>query len=71
MRDQDLEPKFSWTLIFFVTGISFLCFCGAMKILNDSYPSSFLWVGMVSLILGGISAIGSRILKEEEAQETE
>lgn len=59
MRDQDIEPKFSWPLAFFVTGISFLTFFYVLEILNESCPRIFLWIGIATLILAIICGIVS------------
>jgi len=55
MRDKDIEPDFSWTIAFFVTGICFLIFSGFLKLLNNHLPPVFLWVGIISLAFGCIS----------------
>jgi len=63
MIDQDLEPKFSWTLAFFISGVSFLIFCKILELLNSSYPRLFLWVGITGLIAGCFMAFMSFIIK--------
>jgi hypothetical protein len=66
MRDQDLEPKFSWPLAFFVTGISFIAFFYILEKLNEAVPSIFLWVGIVALGLAIVSGIGSLFMKPKQ-----
>ncbi|MER3497338.1 MAG: hypothetical protein C4308_01220 [Chitinophagaceae bacterium] len=66
MRDPDIEPGISWTIVFFVTGISFLSFCCALKFLNNEYPPAFLWIGLGTVALGCISFAISRLLRNEE-----
>ncbi|HEV8286236.1 MAG TPA: hypothetical protein VGQ09_18135 [Chitinophagaceae bacterium] len=63
MRDQDLEPKFSWPIAFFITGISFIAFFFIFEKLNDALPVIFLWIGIATLTLAIISGIGSLFIK--------
>ncbi len=63
MRDQDLEPKFSWPLAFFITGLSFIAFFYILGKLNEAIPVIFLWIGITALVLAIISGIGSLLGK--------
>lgn len=63
MRDKDLEPTFPWTLLFFITGLCYFVFAGILKLLNTTLPVVFFWIGIVSVSLGCISAVGSLVLK--------
>jgi len=63
MRDQDLEPKFSWPLAFFVTGISFISFFYLLERLNETIPVIFLWIGIAAIVLAIVSGIGSLLMK--------
>jgi hypothetical protein len=67
MRDQDLEPKFSWTLAFFITGISFLTFFYLLEKLNESHPAIFFWIGITTLGMSAISGMGSLITKQKSS----
>jgi hypothetical protein len=67
MRDKDLEPKFSWTLAFFVTGISFLIFCKVLEMINDNYPVFFLWIGITALVAGCIAGLVSLVMKSKNS----
>ncbi len=66
MRDQDVEPKFSWPLALFVTGISCLIFCKVLELLNDSYPAFFLWIGITALVTGCIVGLVSLVMKPKK-----
>jgi len=63
MRDQDLEPKFSWPLAFFITGLSFIAFFYILEKLNEAMPAIFLWIGITALVLAIISGLGSLLAK--------
>jgi hypothetical protein len=65
MRDQDLEPRFSWTLALFVTGFCFLIFCKVLEILNNNYPAFFLWIGIAALVGGCIVGLCSLRIKSK------
>lgn len=64
MKDQDLEPSFSWPLALFVTSISFLAFFYILQKLNEDSPRIFFWVGISCLVLAIIFGIGSLFMKE-------
>lgn len=66
MNDKDLDPKFSWTVPFIVTGLCFFIFSFILKLLNDGFPSIFLWIGIASSILGCISGASLLFQKEPE-----
>lgn len=66
MRDQDIEPKFSWPLAFFTTGLSFTSFFYVLEKLNEPIPAIFLWVGVTALILAIVSFIGSLVMKVKQ-----
>ena len=63
MRDQDIEPKFSWPLALFVSGISFLAFFYILEKLKENSPRIFLWIGVASLFLAFGCGIGSLFIK--------
>jgi amino acid transporter len=63
MRDQDLEPKFSWPLAFFITGICFVVFFYILEKLNEAIPLIFLWIGIIAIVLAIISGISSLLMK--------
>jgi len=67
MIDQDLEPKFSWTLALFVMGVSFLIFCKLLELLNSSYPKLFIWVGITALTAGCLNAFFSFITRPKNS----
>jgi len=67
MIDQDLEPKFSWPLALFVLGVSFLIFCKILELLNSSYPTVFIWVGLTALTGGCITAFFSFMMKPKNS----
>jgi len=67
MRDQDLEPKFSWPLAFFITGISFIAFFYILEKLNEAIPAIFLWIGIAALALAIISGISSLLTKPRQS----
>jgi hypothetical protein len=66
MRDQDLEPKFSWPLAFFVTGISFISFFYLLERMHESIPAIFLWIGIAAVVLAIVSGIGSLLMKPKQ-----
>jgi hypothetical protein len=59
MKDQDLDHKFSWTVLLLVTGVCFLLFCATLKMLGDSYSPIFFRVGLASVILGVLCGLVS------------
>jgi hypothetical protein len=65
MRDQDVEPKFSWPLALFVSGISFVAFFYLLEKLKDSPPRIFLWIGVTSLFLAVGCSIGYLFTKRD------
>jgi hypothetical protein len=67
MRDHDLEPKFSWTLAFFITGISFLSFFYLLEKLNEPRPAIFFWIGITTLGMSVISGMVSLIMKHRSS----
>ena len=66
MRDQDLEPKFSWPLGLFVSGISFIAFFYLLERLNETIPVFFLWIGIAAVVLSIVSGIGSLLKKTKQ-----
>ncbi len=65
--ERDIR-KFSWPGLFFVTGGCFLTFCLLLKLLNDSYPVLFFWVGIISVSLGIVSCLGKLLTRSESKQ---
>jgi len=63
MRDQDIEPKFSWPLALFVSGISFVAFFYVLEKLKEDSPRVFLWIGVTSLLLSLCCGVGSLFIK--------
>ncbi|MFI5187292.1 MAG: hypothetical protein ACHQF0_11240 [Chitinophagales bacterium] len=59
MKDKDFETRFPWTLLFITCSISYFGFIRLMRLLNVILPPMFLWIGIVSLLLGCFSAIFS------------
>ena len=65
MKDKDLEPRFPWTIALITSGICYLAFSGFMELLNNHFPAIFMWIGMISMSLGCLMAIGSVFLDKE------
>ena len=63
MRDQDIEPKFSWPLALFVSGISFVAFFFVLEKLKENSPRIFLWIGVTSLFLAVGCSIACLFIK--------
>jgi hypothetical protein len=66
MRDKDLEPKFSWPVALFITGISFIAFFYILEKLNEAIPIIFLWIGITAIILAIASGIGSLLKRPKD-----
>ncbi|HET9824866.1 MAG TPA: hypothetical protein VFP87_06000 [Chitinophagaceae bacterium] len=65
MKDQDLDPEFSWPLALLVTGACFLFFFFILGKLNENSPRLFLWIGIASLILSFLSGLVSLCVKQK------
>ena len=60
MKDRNIQFGFSWTVAFIASGICYLGLSGLLELINSNTPSIvFMWIGMVSMTLGCLSAIGS------------
>lgn len=59
MRDPDVDPGFSWPLALLITGLCFIAFFYILGKLNENSPRIFLWIGVASLVIGFVSALGS------------
>lgn len=66
--DERDTRKFSWSGLFFVTGVCFLVFCLLLKLLNGSYPALFFWVGIISVSLGVLSWLANLLTQRESKQ---
>jgi hypothetical protein len=71
MKDQDLDPEFSWPLAFFVTGVCFLAFHYILVKFNESSPRIFLWIGIASLIIAFVSGLALLIVKPKTTTQSE
>jgi hypothetical protein len=66
MKDRDVEPKFSLTMLLVVTGISFLIFCAILRLLNGSYPHIFLWIAIACFGISFLKSLGSLSKRAEK-----
>jgi len=57
MRDKNLDTGDSWPIAFFTTGICFFIFISFLKIIDNSFPRYFLWIGISSLLSGFFSLV--------------
>lgn len=62
MEEQEIRA-FSWTSLFFVTGVSCLVFCGILSVLDETY-SLFLRLGMIGVGLGLLSLLNQWLGKK-------
>jgi hypothetical protein len=59
MRDKDFDTGDPWPIAFFTTSVCFFMFISFLKFIDDSFPRFFLWIGIVSLVLGCLSLVRS------------
>lgn len=64
MRKGHSQPGFSWTIALITSGVCYLGLSGFMELLNNNFPSIFMWAGMISMSLGCLLAIGSLFFEE-------
>lgn len=58
MRDKETQFGFSWTIAFIISGICYLAVSGVTDLLFDTnFPVVFRWIGMVSMMLGCLTAL--------------
>jgi protein-S-isoprenylcysteine O-methyltransferase Ste14 len=62
MEDNDVKG-FSWTGLFFVTGLCFFAFCGVLQFLDHAHPSVFMWIGCVAIFFGALNAISKSLTR--------
>jgi hypothetical protein len=65
MEDNEMK-KFSWTAFFLVTGFSFFMFSKLMDFLDGTQLPVFTWIGVLAIVIGFLSMIGSLKQKPEE-----
>jgi len=75
MEEQE-NQGFSWTLLFFVTGLCFWIFSLILKLLDaDTHVSLFSRIGLVGTILGVLcylnTALGGRFYDQNPSQPAE
>jgi len=68
MEEKELK-QFSWTGLFLVTGICFLIFSIAMRILEGQTVPFFTWIGIACMLLGSLNGIGTFIMRAEHKKE--
>ena len=59
MKDRDIQFGLSWSIALIASGICYLAFSGLMELVTDHFTPVFMWIGMISMTLGCIAAIGS------------
>ncbi|MFI5133809.1 MAG: hypothetical protein ACHQEB_05705 [Chitinophagales bacterium] len=62
MKEQE-TGLFSWTLLFIVTGVSFLIFTGFLKLLNAEHVGLFFGIGSAFLGIGLFILLRQLILR--------
>jgi hypothetical protein len=65
MQDKDLDTGDSWSIAFFTTSVCFFTFIFFLRIIDNSFPHFFLWIGIASLFLGCLSLVNSIWLKRK------
>ena len=63
MEDRD-QNKFSWTALFFVTGISFWGFTFILKVLDATHVVLFMRVGLSFIVLGILAYLNKSLGKK-------
>lgn len=63
MEDREMN-EFSWTTLFFVTGISFLAFSGLIKLLDGNHVGLFFRTGLSVIFFGGLSLLNQWLSKK-------
>lgn len=63
---DDKELKFSWTIMFFVTGLSCIIFSYITKFLEGDHPSLLLLIAGVTILLGLCSWIINIVLQQNK-----
>lgn len=64
MKDKDFEARFPWTLAFLACSICYFGFIRLMKFINVTLHPMFLWMAIISFILGCISGTASLLAKK-------
>jgi hypothetical protein len=57
--EEKESREFSWTLLFLVTGVSFLGFRVLLKLLEETTLPIFTWIGITCLCLGALCGLNT------------
>jgi hypothetical protein len=52
-----MKEKISLTALFLVTSFCFFAFSLLLKLLDGNSPAFFLWVGVITMVLGLLNAL--------------
>lgn len=63
MEENEIND-FSWTTLFFVTGISFLAFSGLLKLLDSNHVGFFFRTGLSATFFGVLSLLNQWLSKK-------
>ncbi|MBN8675471.1 MAG: hypothetical protein J0L56_15180 [Chitinophagales bacterium] len=62
--EENESNEFSWTTLFFVTGISFLAFSGLLKLLSSNHVGLFFRTGLSATFFGILSLLNQWLSKK-------
>lgn len=63
MEENEVN-EFSWTTLFFVTGICFLAFSGLLKLLDGTHVGFFFRTGLSATFFGVLSVLNQWLSKK-------
>ena len=68
MEEKEMR-EFSWTCLFAVTSVCFLCFSFFTKLLDGSHVSLFFKIGIGCLVLTVLALINQLLIRKEARKE--